>query len=173
MDDVDSNALNTNSEAMGDSLGLDVNQADNAILIAGNALDGSNKTTATMRVSVRSRPGLSQADMRQGLSEPQDEIEEELMKAADQTAGQLRKAPHVVLYEVRGAGLRRNDAVVCTWMGFRYDLGRGPMIGDTWICPDSSRTVKLSTSYQESRSALYEATINRMWQSLNLNPSER
>jgi hypothetical protein len=168
MDQADSESLNTNSEALGDSVGMAVNQGNNTILVAGNAFDDAKVSVATVRLSVRSASTLSQAELRQALSEPQAEIEREIVGQSEMTATAMQKLPQVKYYEVTGGGLRQNGALVCAWSGFEYDIGKGPTVSDTWVCPVSNRTLKLTTSYAKSRANLFASTVDHIWRSLML-----
>lgn len=50
--------LNTSSEALSRTIGLEVLQGDNVVLVAANAHDSAGKTRATLRISIRTAPGL-------------------------------------------------------------------------------------------------------------------
>ena len=51
--------LNTSSEAMGKFAGIDIAQGDNTILVAANAYDSKGKSKATLRISVRATPNIT------------------------------------------------------------------------------------------------------------------
>lgn len=168
MEQSDAASLNTNSEALARSLGAEVNQGSNAVLAAGNAFNDAKESVATVRLSVRSGTKGGQADMREGLKEPQREVEAMMLIGLEKTAAAMRKHPGMKFYRVRGGGLRQNASLVCTWSGFVYDAGRGAMVSDSWVCPVGNRTVKLTTSYQEERASLFAATVDYMWRSLSV-----
>jgi len=161
----DRESINTNLEALGDSLGLEINQGNNVVLLAGNAYDDARITRATIRLSVRAGATVSQSDLRGALSESQ-QVEQELLSAAEQTATAMRKLPQAAYYKVVSGGLRQNGHIICTWIRFEYDVGKGSTISDSWICPVSDRTFKLTASYTKARAPLYAATIDYTWRSL-------
>ena len=165
---ADSESLNTNSEAMGDTIGVAINQGNNTILAAGNAFDDTKVSVATIRLSVRSASTISQTDLRQVLSEPKAEIESEIVGQSEQTATAMRRLPQVLYYNVAGGGLKQNGSLICSWSGFEYDIGKGPTVSDSWVCPLGDRTLKLTTSYAKSRANLYAATVDHVWRSLRL-----
>jgi hypothetical protein len=166
MDRADVSALNTNAEAGADAVGLDANQGNNTILIAGNAFNDAKQSVATVRVSVRSSADMSQADLRAGLKEPKAESDATMMQAAEIIAGGMRKAPGMLYYKVTSATLEQNVSLICLRTSFEYDQGRGAVVSDTWVCPLGNRTVKLSTSYHKDRANLFAQTIAYVWRSL-------
>lgn len=167
----DAQALNANSEALTDSLGVGVDQGNNTILVAGNAFNDERVSVATMRLSVRSGSTIGQADLREALKEPQEPISREIREVAEKTATAMRKLPQMQFYNVTGGGLRQNGSMVCMWTAFEYDLGQGATASDSWVCPSADRTFKLTTSYAKSRANLYAATVDYVWRSIRLEPA--
>lgn len=168
MDHADAESLNTNTEAVGESVGMKIDQGNNTILVAGNAFNDAEDSVATVRLSARSAPTISQAELRLALNDPQTNIENVLVGQAEHTAMSMRKLPYVIYYNVIGAGLRQNGSLICTWSAFEFDIGKGPYVSDTWICPLSNRTLKLTTSYSKARANLFAATVDHIWRSLSL-----
>lgn len=166
----DAQALNTNSEALAADLGVGVAQGNNTILVAGNAFDEARISVATVRLSVRSGPTVGQADLLKAMKEPQEAISQGIREEADKTVVAMRRLPQVQFYNYIGGGLRQNGSVTCMWTSFEYDLGKGATVSDSWVCPASDRTFKLTTSYAKSRASLYAATINFVWHSLAIEP---
>lgn len=166
----DAQALNTNSEALTESLGVGVGQGNNTILIAGNAFNDARVSVATVRLSVRSGPTIGQAELQDALKEPQEPINREIREVAEKTAVAMRKLPQMQFYSVTGGGLRQNGSMVCMWTAFEYDLGKGATASDSWVCPSADRTFKLTTSYAKSHANLYAATVDYVWRSIRLEP---
>lgn len=167
----DAQALNTNSEALTESVGVGVGQGNNTILVAGNAFNDARVSVATVRLSVRSGPTIGQAELRDALKEPQEPISQEIREDAEKTAAAMRKLPQMKYDNVTGAALRENGNIVCAWTRFEYDLGKGPTVSDTWVCPVSDRTFKLGTSYEKRRANLFAATVDYVWRSIMLTPA--
>ena len=165
---ADASSINTSSEALADSLGVDAKQGNNTVLIAGNAFNDAKQSVATLRVSVRSSAEMGQAEMREGLKEPKASTDAALMQGADITAAAMRKVTGMVYYKALSASLSQNASLICIKTTFEYDGGRGPMISDTWVCPLTTRAVKLSTSYQKARANLFAPTIDYIWRSLSV-----
>ncbi len=165
----DSDSLNTNAEALSDTLGLDIRQGNNVILLAGNAHDDANISRATIRLSVRMGTKITQSELQEAASEPR-QFNKEIFEAAEQTAVAMRKLPQNKYYNATAGRLRQNGKISCVWVEFEFDLGKGGTIADTWICPVSGRTFKLSTSFAKARAGLYAATIDYVWRSLSLVP---
>ena len=67
---------------------------------------------------------------------------------------------------VRALKIDRNPYLVCSLSSFEGDLGRGPLISDTWVCPLGDRTIKLSTSYEKGLQSIYRPTVEHVWRSL-------
>lgn len=167
----DSDSLNTNSEAMSEAVGMAVKQGNNIILLAAVALDDAGATKATLRLSVREGSEISQFDLREALKEPKDQLEHEIMEAAKPVAEAMNKMPSVSYHLVTGGGIRENNSLICIWTQYEYDLGKGASISDSWVCPASNRTLKLTASYPKSQSALFAATIDYVWRSLSIEPA--
>ena len=111
----DTRSLNTNAEALGESLGIAAEQGNNTILWAANAHDDENVTRATMRLSVRMAATVGQAELREAATaQLQEEVEREIMSAAEETAVAMRKIPSTAYYNITGVGLRDNGTIVCT-----------------------------------------------------------
>ena len=166
MDKGVSDHLNTSSEAVANLAGVNIAQGDNKILVAANAYDSQGKSKATLRISLRAAPGVTQAQMREFSTQAQSAIESQLRPSADETAKAMLKVPGVKSYSVRAVKLDQNDSLVCSLSSFEADLGRGPEISDTWVCPLGVSTLKLTTSYEKTSRAIYEATLVRVWRSL-------
>lgn len=167
MGEADSDTLNTASEAMGEAVGFSSAQGNNHILAAGNAFNDAKVSVATIRLSERSAaPTITQADLRNALAEPQEVIRDEVVRQGQTVADAMRKAPQTVFYEAKNGGLRQNDSLICIWTQFEYDIGKGPTVSDSWVCPASRRSIKLTTSYLKSRANLYAPTIEHIWRSL-------
>ena len=158
--------LNTSSEAMGNFAGVNIAQGDNTILVAANAYDSQGKSKATLRISVRAAPNITQAQMRELSSQPAGIIESQLRPSADETVKAMLKVPGVKFYAVRAVKLDRNDALVCSLSSFEGDFGRGPVISETWVCPLGESTLKLSTSYEKGLQTIYGPTLARVWRSM-------
>ncbi len=165
---ADASSLNTGSEALADSVGIEARQGKNTVLLAGNAFNDEKQSVVTMRVSVRSSADMSQADLREGSKEPAASTNEILRQGAETTAVAMRKVAGMSYYLVIDASLDQNASLICIKTSFEYDQGRGAMISDSWVCPLGNRTVKLSTSYQKSRANLFSATVAHMWRSLTV-----
>ena len=67
--------LNTSSEAVAKVVGVAIAQGNNTILLAANAYDTRGKSKATLRISVRSAPGLTQSQMREFATQPLSVVE--------------------------------------------------------------------------------------------------
>lgn len=158
--------LNTSSEAVIKLAGVSVGQGDNKILVAANAYDSQGKSRATVRISVRAAPSVTQSQIRELATQSTVTIESQLRPTADETARAMLKVPGVKSYMVRAVKLDQNDSLVCLQSSFEGDLGHGPLIFDTWVCPLGDRTLKLSTSYAKNSRSLYWPTLNLVWQSL-------
>ncbi len=158
--------LNTSSEAVAKLAGVIIAQGDNTILVAANAYDTRGKSKATLRISVRSVPGITQSQMHEFATQPPSVVESDLRRSAEETVNTMLKVPGVKSYAVRAVKLDRNDSLVCSLSSFEGDIGRGPLISDTWVCPIGDRTLKLSTSYEKASRAIYRPILERVWRSL-------
>jgi hypothetical protein len=158
--------MNTSSEADANLAGLSVSQGDNEILVAANAYDSQGKSKATLRISVRVAPSMSQAQMRELAAQPSSATEDQLRSVANETVKAMLKVPGVRSYAIRAVKLDRNTALVCSLSSFEGDLGRGLVVSDTWVCPLGDRTLKLSTSYEKGSQSIYLPTLGRVWRSL-------
>lgn len=65
MDKALASHLNTSVEALGKVVGLSLPQGNNVILVAANAHDSVGKTKATLRISMRTEPGIAQSQLRE------------------------------------------------------------------------------------------------------------
>ena len=160
--------MNTSAEAAGNYAGLSIAQGNNEILVAANAYDSQGRSKATLRISSRNAASMTQAQMRELAAQPAPVVQSHLYSAASETAKAMLKMPGVRSYAVRAVKLDRNAVLVCSLFSFEADLGRGPIIADTWVCPLGDRTVKLSTSYEKTSQAIYRPTLDRVWRSLRL-----
>lgn len=158
--------LNTSSEAIGNFAGVNIAQGDNTILVAANAYDSQGKSKATLRISVRASPNITQAQMRELSSQPASIIESQLRPSADETVKTMLKVPGVKFYAVRAVKIDRNDALICSLSSYEGDFGRGTVISETWVCPLGESTLKLSTSYEKGLQAIYGPTLARVWHSM-------
>lgn len=158
--------LNTSSEAAGRIAGISVNQGDNKILVAANAYDALGKSKATIRLSVREGQSSSQQEIREFFKQPPRLIQEALLPIAKETADEMLKMPGVKSYKVVGATLAYNGALYCTLSTFEGDYGGRVVISDTWVCPLTNRTLKLSTSYEKQNQAIYRPIVDYVWRSL-------
>ena len=161
--------MNTSSEVVANLAGLSVSQGDNEILVAANAYDSQGKSKATLRISVRAAPSMSQAQMRELAAQPASVTKEQLRSAADETVTAMLKVPGVRSYSIRAVKLDGNAALVCSLSSFEGDIGRGLIVSDTWVCPLGDRTLKLTTSYEKSSQSIYLPTLGRVWRSLQAN----
>lgn len=166
LDRPDAAALDAKANALTSAQGFGANAGTNDVLIAGNALDDTKRSIATIRLSVRPGKAASQVEMRQALQEPQSSIAREIFAEAEKTASAMRRRPTTSYYRVIGGAFRQNASVVCLWTGFEFDVGKGPTVSDTWICPLGDRTLKLSTSYSKAYAARLATTIDHTWRSL-------
>ncbi len=167
MDASDAASLNTSSEAVADSVGFEVNQGNNTILLAGNAFNDDKQSVATLRVSLRSSALGSQADMREGLKDPQRDVEAAMLIELETTAAAMRKLPTTRYYRVVGGSFKQNPSLICIWSGFESDVGRGATVSDLWVCPLGKRALKLSASYHKDRANLFAPIIAYVWRSLS------
>jgi hypothetical protein len=164
MDKGVSDHLNTSSEAVANLAGVNIAQGDNKILVAANAYDSQGKSKATLRISLRAAPGVTQAQMREFSTQAQSAIESQLRPSADETAKAMLKVPGVKSYSVRAVKLDQNDSLVCSCRASK-PISRGrksPYMG----LPLGVSTLKLTTSYEKTSRAIYEATLVRVWRSL-------
>lgn len=169
LDDKLANDINTASEAIASQANAGGGQGNNEVLIAANAFDGVGATVATVRLSVRSWAELNQAEMRQGARENPDDLRPMMLMLSENTAKSLRALPNAKYYTVRDVGLAENDSLFCMWSSFAYDIGKGPTVSDSWVCPMGDRTIKLTTSYIEGLSSVYSPIMAHIWKSLEAN----
>ncbi len=162
--------MNVASEAIALNLGLPVNQGDNIVLVAGNAMDGQRKTRATFRISVRVAKTATQAQMKEVAKSPPSEIQEALRPMAEEGVKALRQMPGVISYAIREVKIDRNENLTCMQASFEGVFGTGPRISSTWVCPVGTGTIKLSTSYDKPLQAIYEPILARVWRSLRVPP---
>lgn len=160
--------MNTSSEAAVNLTGLSLSQGDNEILVAANAYDDQGKSKATLRISLRTAPSMSQAQMRELAAQPASVTEGYLLSAADETVKTMLNVPGVRSYAIRAVKIDRNSELVCSLSSFEGDFGRDIVISNTWVCPLGDRTLKLSTSYQKSLQSIYSPTLDRVWRSLRV-----
>lgn len=163
----DATALDESAEAFTSSIGFDAKSEPNNVLAAGKAVDDTGRSIATVRLSLRPGKAASQIEMRQALREPQASIRREIVAEAEKTASAMRRLPTTSYYRVTGGAFRQNASVACLWTAFEYDVGRGPTVSDTWVCPLGDRTLKLSTSYAKVNAAQFANTIEHIWRSLD------
>lgn len=158
--------LNTSSEAVGKTIGIDLPQGDNAVLAAANAHDSAGKTKATLRVSYRAEPGLSQAQMRELARSSPTEIEVLLRPSADATIKAMLQVAGVKSYRATELRIDTSGSLACTLSRFEGDYGGRLMVSDTWVCPITSGNLKLSTSYDKALAAVYVPTLASVRRSL-------
>lgn len=163
---ADASILGAKADALTEAQGLGAKGGTNIVLVAGNALDDAKRSIATVRLSVRPGKAASQIEMRQALREPQAGIGREIVAEAERTASAMRRLPTTSYYRVTGGAFRQNASVVCLWTAFEYDVGKGPTVSDTWVCPLSDRTLKLSTSYAKAHAARFATMNEHIWRSL-------
>jgi len=158
--------LNTSSEAVGKTLGIDLPQGDNAVLAAANAYDSAGKTKATLRVSYRAEPGLTQAQIRELARSSPTEIEALLRPSADATVKAMLQMPGVKSYRAIELRIDTSGYLVCTFSRFEGDYGGRLMVSDTWVCPITSGNLKLSTSHEKALAAIYVPMLANVRRSL-------
>ena len=159
--------LNSSSEAVGRIAGISINQGDNKILVAANAYDAAGKSKATVRLSVRAGQSPSQQELRELAKQPTQSIQEALLPAAKETADAMLKVPGIKSYKVVGVKLDYNGMLHCALTTFEADYGSRVVVSDTWVCPLSNRTLKLSTSYEKRNQAIYRPIVDYVWRSLS------
>jgi len=67
-----------------------------------------------------------------------------------------------------GAHVVSNKSISCMLFEFQTEAGDGAKISQTYVCPATSRTIKLSTSYRQSEAAMFKPVTQYVWQSLRV-----
>jgi hypothetical protein len=158
--------LNTSSEAVGKTIGIDSPQGNNAVLAAANAYDSAGKTKATLRVSYRAETGLSQAQMRELARLSPSEVEALLRPSADATIKAILQMPGVKSYRATELRIDTSGPLVCSLSRFEGDYGGRMMVSDTWLCPIATGNLKLTTSHEKVFATVYVPTFANVRRSL-------
>ncbi len=158
--------LNASTEAVGKSIGIALPQGDNVVLVAANARDSTGKTKATLRVSYRAEPGLSQVQMRELARSSPADVDALLRPSADATIKAILQMLGVKSYRATELRIDTSGSLVCTLSRFEGDYGGRLMVSDTWICPIASGNLKLSTSHEKALATIYEPTLANLRRSL-------
>ena len=161
--------LDTATEATTRLAGISRASAEHVILVAGNAQTSSRGTSATLRLSVRRGPGLTQAQMREVAKVPKAELAKLLAPVLEDTRKVL-----VGVDGVTGAQpssdvrLVTNQGLLCMFFEFQTDTMDGARLSQTYLCPLGDKAVKLSTSYRVSEARLMRPVVEYVWQSLRI-----
>ncbi len=161
------NHLNTSSEAITRLAGLPQSANDNVILVAANAYTTFRTPSSTLRLSVRRGQGASQSDMAQVARMPQAELQAALAPIAEQSQKAMLGIDGVMSATFLGSRVASNKTLYCMFFEFETVVPDGTKISQTYVCPYSTKTIKLSTSYRKSESAMFRPVIEQVWQSLN------
>ena len=172
MDSAVASHLNTSSEAVAKVVGLTLPQGNNVVLVAANAHDSAGKSKATLRVSMRTEPGLTQAQMRELVRSSPAEIEAMLRPSADETVKAMLQMQGVKSYRVTELRLDTSGALTCSLSRFEGDYGGRLMVSDTYVCPAAARTIKLSISYEKALASIYAPTLANVRRTLSI-PTSR
>lgn len=158
--------LNTGSEAVGRLAGLPVAQGDNQILLAANAFTSFKTPSATVRLSVRPGPGLTQADVRELAKYPKAELDSVFGPILTETARALHSIEGVKYAKALDLQVKSNRYISCIFTEFEYAKPDGISLSQTWLCPMDDKAVKLSTSYRKTEATLFKPVITHVWESL-------
>lgn len=160
--------LSTGSEATIRLAGIASNSNENIILVAGSAYTSFKTASATLRLSTRRGPALTQADMREAENFSKAELSSILTPAATETEWAMKKIDGVKSTRTIAANLAKNQGLLCMFYEFETDTVDGLQISQTYVCPLGTQTVKLSTSYRKSEANTFRPVIEYVWQSLRV-----
>lgn len=158
--------LNTAGEATARLAGITPNPGENIILVAANAYTSFKTASATLRLSIRRGEAPSQADVRE-LSKAS---RSELFQLLDPVISELRKVMMnmslVKSVKTVDARILSNQSMSCMYFEFEAETADGTKLLQTYICPMSEKSIKLSTSYRKSEATLFRPVLQHIWLSL-------
>ena len=158
--------LNTAAEATTRLAGLPQAIGDNVVLVAGSAQTSAGGTSATLRLSVRRGPGLTQAQMLEVARMPRVELTQLLTPVLEETRRVMIGVDGVIAAKSSDSGVVTNPGLLCMFFEFQTDVSDGARLSKTYLCPLGDRAVKLSTSYRVSEAM--RPVVEYVWQSLRI-----
>jgi hypothetical protein len=167
LDENMKNHLNTLSEAVVRIAGLPQSANDNIILIAANAHTSLPSPSATMRLSIRRGNVPSQTEIRELDSLPPDELAQAFQPAAEQTRKMMLSIEGISSAKLVDTRVVKNKSLFCIYVEFETDSIAGTSMSKTYLCPISTKSIKLSTSYRKSEAPLFQPILEHVWQSLH------
>ncbi len=167
LDDNLKKHLNTAVEAATRLAKITPNPGENVILVAGNAYTSFRTASATLRLSVRQGDAPTQADVREINSISQTKLSQVVAPAVEETRRVMIGVDGVQDVKLLGVSVVSNNSLNCIFLEFENKTIDGPRAVQTYICPMSSRAVKLTTSYRKSEAALFRPVTQYVWQSLS------
>lgn len=159
--------LQTGSDAMIRTSGLPHDSSENTILIAANAHTSNKSTIATLRLSVRNVDAPSQSDMYKFSKLSKDEISRELapvLKSTQQKIDSYFKGMSKT--KESNISIVNNKSILCILVNTESTRSDGDWLTQVYMCPLSTKSVKVTTSYRISNELLMKPVVQYVWQSL-------
>lgn len=163
--------LNTLTESVLKLNKYDIDQGNNQILAAGSlTLKPNDGTVATVRLSVREEPSLSQKDLRAAFANASDrkELEEGSRASAVESAKLLMKIDGVVKTEVLSASLKKLNNNVCIFNEVLVHYATNQRVQESYVCLFKKSRVKLSSSYNYDAKAIAKPVLDYIAGSLTI-----
>ena len=160
--------LNTSGEAVARLAEITPNPGENIILVAANAYTSFRTPSATLRLSVRRGSSPTQSMMREVSKLPKIELSQIITPIAEETRRVMIGVDGVKSAKIVGTRVAVNQGMVCMFFEFETEVSDGAKLLQTYICPLGNRSVKLSTSYRKSETAMFRPVIEYVWQSLRV-----
>lgn len=161
--------LQTGSDAMIRTTGLPHDSSENTILIAGNAHTSNKSTIATLRLSVRNSDAPSQSDMYKLSNLSKDEISQVLAPVVKSTHKELDSYfKGMSKTKESNISIVNNKTVMCILVNTESTRSDGNWLTQVYMCPLSTKSVKLTTSYRISNEILIKPVVQHVWQSLTI-----
>lgn len=162
------NHMNNFSEAVAKANNINVNQGNNFILVAANAYTSSNKTAATLRVSIRPGEFPSQEEMKQLTQLSKADIKEVFDPIIAETKKALLSVEGVKSVKVVDSRIAQSKNLTCIFTEIETETTDGIKLFQTYICPAGTNNVKLSTSYRKSERQMFKPILEYVWYSLRI-----
>jgi hypothetical protein len=163
--------LNTLTESVLKLNKYDIDQGNNQILAAGSlTLKPGAGTVATVRLSVREEPSLSQKDLRAAFANTNDreELEYGSSATAVESANLLMKMDGVVKAEVLSASMKKLNNNVCIFNEVLVHFATDKRVQESYVCLFKKSRVKLSSSYNYDAKEIAKPVLDYIAGSLSI-----
>lgn len=153
--------LNNLSESLLKLNKLDIDQGNNLILAAGNLkLDDDRPSIASIRISVKDEPSLSQKELRKLSKSDLAEFNRENSKLVKQSANMMLNIDGVNKVDVLSSSVKKVNNNICTYSELAVTYEDDLKIQESYVCLFKSRRIKLSSSYSYKAKQLVKPTLD-------------